>query len=125
MLLGEYFNIDQIIKEDSNNLVYIVSLNPNHKVYKGHFPEMPVCPGVCNIQMIKECIEKETGKNLLMKNISQCKFLSLITPNDITTLRINIQLILTEENSIKTKTRITNIEQSISYIDFKGEFIEK
>lgn len=122
MLLGEYFAI-QDRKEEENNVIFSVVLNPAHKVYKGHFPDMPVSPGVCNIQMIKECLQQEVGKKLLLKNISQCKFLSVIIPSKNSHLLISMKITETEEKSYKIRATITSPESTMSFVDFKGEFV--
>ncbi len=121
MLLGDFFTI-QDKKEEENSVFFSVSLNPNHKVYKGHFPQMPVSPGVCNIQMIKECLQEQVGKKLLLKSILQVKFLSLIVPSMNENLRINMQITETGEKSYKVKATITNPENTTSFVDFRGEF---
>ena len=121
MLLGEYFII-QDRQEEENSVIFSVALNPGHNVYKGHFPDMPVSPGVCSIQLIKECLQQKVGKKLLLKNISQCKFLSVIVPSENGNLRVNMQITETGEKSYKIKATITNPENTISFVDFKGEF---
>lgn len=60
--------------------VYTVELLPSCPVYRGHFPGEPVSPGVCSIQMIKELTEKATGRRLLLSNLKQVRFRTLITP---------------------------------------------
>ncbi len=57
-------------------------LNPQHPVYAGHFPQQPVVPGVCMLQIIKECLEKIYQTSLQYKQIASCKFLSAINPNE-------------------------------------------
>ena len=121
MLLGEYFTI-QNKKEEENKVIFSIALNRDHKVYKGHFPQMPVSPGVCNIQMIKECLQEQVGKKLLLKSILQVKFLSLIVPSMNANLCVNMQITETEEKSYKVKATITNPENTISFVEFRGEF---
>jgi len=36
-----------------------IFINKEHEIFKGHFPNNPVMPGVCMIQIIKELTEKE------------------------------------------------------------------
>lgn len=122
MIINEYFTIENTNREE-NNVVFSLLLNPDYKVYKGHFPDMPVCPGVCNIQMIKECLECETGKKLLLDTISQCKFSSVVTPLENKYLQLNMQIVETEEKTYKVKANVTNRDNTITFIDFKGEFI--
>ena len=79
MLIENYYKINNIIAGTEKTL-FIISLKPDCNVYKGHFPENPISPGVCNIQMIKECAESIAGKHLFMNNLQHCRLTTLITP---------------------------------------------
>ena len=81
---------------------------------------MPVAPGVCNIQMIKECVERIVGKPLLLESVTQCKFITMITPNQHQELQVSIELTENDENHIKASARISKDETI--FMTFKGEF---
>lgn len=51
-----------------------------HDIFKGHFPNQPVVPGVCSLQIIKELLEEQLGDSLQLSSASQVKFLQLLTP---------------------------------------------
>ena len=53
----------------------------DHEIFSGHFPGQPVVPGVCTMQMVKELLEEQTGKKLLLQSTGQVKFLQLILPD--------------------------------------------
>jgi len=55
--------------------------NAAHEIFSGHFPGQPVVPGVCTMQMIKELMEEQTGKQLLLQSTGQVKFLQLVLPD--------------------------------------------
>ena len=57
-------------REEEGATVFEVALRPDCKVYEGHFPEMPVAPGVCNLQMIRECAEQVAGHPLMLNYIA-------------------------------------------------------
>lgn len=59
---------------------YNVSFNESHFVYKAHFPNNPITPGACIIQMSKELMEHKTEKKLRIAKIINVKFLSVIQP---------------------------------------------
>jgi 3-hydroxyacyl-[acyl-carrier-protein] dehydratase len=59
---------------------YIVELNPEHLIYQAHFPEIPITPGVCIIQIVKELSEEIWRCNLFLKRIDNIKFLKVINP---------------------------------------------
>ena len=91
MLVEDFYTvIDRQV--DGEATVFTVALNPSCKVYEGHFPGEPVAPGVCNIQMLKECAELVAGKPLTLRAISQCRMTKLITPKECPTLQVQVQL---------------------------------
>ncbi|MGN1248330.1 MAG: hypothetical protein ACI4UO_07050 [Paludibacteraceae bacterium] len=63
-------NYYHILSSDitSEEGMFRVALNADCEVYQGHFPGEPVCPGVCNIQMIKECAEIVLQGGVVSKN---------------------------------------------------------
>ncbi|MBS1934927.1 MAG: hydroxymyristoyl-ACP dehydratase, partial [Bacteroidetes bacterium] len=56
MLQGNFFTITSIAHENIS-VKAVLELNPAHDIFKGHFPETPVVPGVCMLQMLKEVME--------------------------------------------------------------------
>lgn len=78
--------------EEGGETVFHVALRPDCKVYEGHFPGSPVAPGVCNIQMIRECAELVSGKPLLIQKIGQCRMTKLITPGEFPELDVHVAL---------------------------------
>ena len=57
-----------------------IFINKEHEIFKGHFPNNPVMPGVCMIQIIKELTEKALGQSLFMEKSNNIKFMALINP---------------------------------------------
>ena len=116
-LLNDYFRIDGRTAENDQT-VFRVTLLPGYGVYAGHFPGNPVSPGVCNIQMIKECAELLIGKPLFLGYIDQCKFSAVITPQATPHLQVRMQLTQTD---LLYKVRATVCDGTTSCIEFKGE----
>ena len=81
-LLPNFYKVTHSEHINETDWVVQVMLNPQHAIYNGHFPQQPVVPGVCMLQMIKECIEKIQQAPLQYKQIASCKFLSVINPNE-------------------------------------------
>jgi 3-hydroxyacyl-[acyl-carrier-protein] dehydratase len=119
MLNNYYYKISNQWTTD-NVTLFDVMLLPECNVYEGHFPGMPVAPGVCNIQMIKECVERIAGKTLLLESMLQCKFLTMITPEQHPELQIRIESTEIEDNRIKVSATIGR--DNTDYVIFKGEF---
>ncbi len=121
MLIKDYYTIESTAKDNEKHL-FTVRLNPACIVYEGHFPEKPVSPGVCNIQMIKECSELIIGHQTLLKSIKQCRLTTLITPTDYPMLTIAISI------TPKDDTYLINAsigKGSETYLDLKAELIDE
>ena len=119
MLLDYYYSIKNQ-QTTGQGALFNVILLPECSVYEGHFPEAPVAPGVCNIQMIKECVERMTGKQWQLEYIAQCKFTTLITPIQHRDLLVRIETAETEDKRLKVTTTISQGETE--YMIFKGEY---
>jgi 3-hydroxyacyl-[acyl-carrier-protein] dehydratase len=90
---------DQAIEESPFS--FTVDLNPEHPVYKGHFPAQPVTPGVLLSKMIRELTEKALDKKLRLVAAHHIKFLRPVDPNHTPRLNIIIQPSEGADDSIK------------------------
>ena len=79
MSLNKFYTINDMLMNDSGLSCRIV-FNPEHDIFKGHFPAQPVVPGVCMVEIVKELLQQNTGKHLLLKQAGNVKFLRLIIP---------------------------------------------
>ena len=119
MLIENYYKINDVIA--GTGKIFIVSLNSDCNVYKGHFPEKPISPGVCNIQMIKECAELIVGKPLFMNNLQHCRLTTLITPLVYPQVEVTI---LMEKKADVYKLKATIGKGEEIYLELKAELIE-
>ncbi len=71
---------------------YHVAILPECNVYDGHFPGDPVCPGVCNIETIKECAILLSGEQLRYSTIKQCRLTALATPTVCPEVDVQVSL---------------------------------
>lgn len=72
-----------------------------HEIFKGHFPSVPVLPGVCMVQCVKEIIELSINKNTRLDKADMIKFLTMLNP--VESNIIAAEIILKET----TDTRVT------------------
>jgi len=99
-MLVEDLYIVENTRLDSNIIRSTLVINASHEIFKGHFPDIPVLPGVCMVQFIKEIIETTFNIESSIDTAGMIKFLSMLNPVESN--------ILTAEISIKDKTD-TNI----------------
>jgi len=100
MLLPHLYKVLSSSKIEEGKYEFIVEINPEDSLFKGHFPGRPILPGVCTILIVKECICSVLGKDLHFMNIAQCKFIGMVDPNIDNKLVITISI--KTENSDET-----------------------
>ena len=57
-----------------------VKLNTEHFIYQAHFPNNPITPGVCLIQMAVELFNSLKEANFSIKALKNVKFTAPISP---------------------------------------------
>jgi 3-hydroxyacyl-[acyl-carrier-protein] dehydratase len=97
----------------------IVQLNPDHPIYKGHFEQVPIAPGVCLVQIVKEILMDKFQKELILSSGDNIKFLMMINPKETPELLITFNAKISE-NSIDSSAVYSY--NSASYAKFKGKF---
>jgi len=106
MLIKDFYKITKFTT-DETGIIASIKLNTKHEVYKGHFPSQAVVPGVIQLQIVKELLEKQLDKELFMGNIAQVKYLIPITPAEVTFLNISILIKSGDKNTFKTNVSIS------------------
>lgn len=107
MLLDNFYTLLTSKSPDSVIWTIQVELNPEHTIYQGHFPEHPVVPGVCLLQLIKECAEGIRRQQLQYTQVSSCKFLSVVNPVDTPYLSVTLTLKDMEEGKLQLQAEGT------------------
>ena len=120
MLIKDYYTIENVSKQEDGSMLFQISLRADSAVYQGHFPGEPVSPGICNIQMIKECAEQTVGKPLFLNNLQQCRLTTLVTPLAHPKVEVTIQM---EEKDEFYKLKATLGKGEEVYLDLKAELV--
>lgn len=100
-LLKDFYQVLSIDSSSPSACVIKLELNAKHPVYSGHFPGNPVLPGVCTLQIIKECTEAFWEGSFQYTQIGSCKFLSAINPVTHRRLTLTLSLNRQEENNFR------------------------
>lgn len=79
MLSGNFLQVSQVNHQEGS-ITGEIHFNEEHDIFKGHFPSIPVVPGVCMMQAIKEITASQTGYDLRISKASQLKFINPINP---------------------------------------------
>jgi 3-hydroxyacyl-[acyl-carrier-protein] dehydratase len=103
MLLHDFYKIISLEKTAESKYSAMILINEQHEVFKGHFPGNPIMPGVCMMQIIKELTEQITESSLFMQSLTNVKFMALINPFQTPELRLELDVVTTDDNLIKVK----------------------
>ena len=105
------YKLDDLTVNDTSATANI-TINKDHIVFNGHFPDNPVMPGVCMMQIIKEITEKIVDKKLFMQSASNIKFMAIINP--FITPELELQLEITEADQGYKVKNVSKFEDTVA-----------
>ena len=108
------------MERNSSKFSAIIELNPAHEIFHGHFPENPILPGVCMVQILKEILINYSNSNLILRKAGSIKYLSFIDPQVNNIINFNIEINKTEIGDISCNAMLNS--GSVIFCRFKGEF---
>ncbi len=119
-LLNDFYTIKSTQLLEDNKIIAEIVLNSEHPIFKGHFEQMPVVPGVCQTQIIKEILQLHFKKELMLHKGDNIKFLAMIIPTQIKNIFVEININSQLENyQVDAKL----FSESTIFTKFKGTFI--
>ncbi len=118
-LLNDFYTIESLNKKDDSTILASIKLNANHVIFKGHFEQMPVMPGVCQTQLIKELLQQEIGKNVTMTIGNNIKFTGMIVPTQHPVFQVELKCSIIEKQYVVDAQLFF---ENIIFTKFKGTF---
>ncbi len=119
-LLNDFYTIENQTLLSDGKISATILFNANHPIFKGHFEQMPVVPGVCQTQLIKEILQEEINKNLVLSKGLNIKFMAMIVPQEHPKVFVEINYKI--ENDLYSVDAKLFFD-TIIFTKFKGEFI--
>ena len=108
LLVNFYSELSSTFSEQNqNSFSSEIELNPEHEIFKGHFEQMPVAPGVCLVQIVKEIVMDKFQINLQLSEGKNIKYLALIVPTQNKNFVIDFTVYPTE-NGLNISANYTN-----------------
>jgi 3-hydroxyacyl-[acyl-carrier-protein] dehydratase len=117
MLLDNFYFLRSYEPAD-HSLKAVLEFDGAHSIFKGHFPAVPVVPGVCMMQIVKELFEMHSGKTVRLTKVPLMKFLSVINPLQNPTVQIHLQYSKIDDNNFQITASLLN--ENVVYFKFKG-----
>lgn len=90
------------IEEKSFNL----ELVPDCVIYQAHFPEQPITPGVCIIQIASELLNELLQTEYKLTTVSNAKFLAVINPLDAAFVTYTFNKLVFDEDTKTVKASV-------------------
>ncbi len=118
MLLNKFFYILDS-EQTENDLKVQISFNAEHDIFKGHFPGLPVVPGVCQVQILKETVSSLLNRDFFVSTASSIKFLAVIEPLKTRELTLNIKVVNQDADKLFVSADYQNGTEI--FFRFKGE----
>ena len=119
-LKNDFYTIKETKKISDTQFNSSIELNVNHQIYKGHFPQMPVVPGVCQVQIIKELLEDCLDKKMTMLSGDNIKFTGMILPTQNAIVNVELTHTLKENDVIGVEAKL--FFETTIFTKFKGTF---
>lgn len=118
-LLNSFYTIKSIDTKDSS-VSYEIQLDASHYIYSAHFPDCPITPGVCIIQIGKELLEDYLRKTFIIQAVKNAKFLNVISPLETPIVTYTFDKISSNDvyKTCKVLIQVSSGETSLAKLSF-------
>lgn len=99
-------NLYRILTKDETGPSYHLELIPDSVIYRAHFPEQPITPGVCIIQIASELLADLYQSPFELASISNAKYLAVINPQKTTTITYTFKQVIVDEEKASVKASV-------------------
>lgn len=121
MLLNDFFKY-QIVEKSDDKIIANIEFNQNHDIYKGHFPGLPITPGICQVQMVQEILSDSMAQRYRLKSARDIKFLNFINPSESGLLRLELSLSSKTDDCMCTVSALL-CSGEINYLKMRSVFV--
>lgn len=123
MLKDQLFTIEETKLTEEKNIQFLLNLNAEHKIFRGHFPNQPVVPGVVSMQIIKESAENFLGKKLQLQKAANVKFPAVLIPENNKQLQALLKIKKPAADIYKIQAQLYSEEEI--FMKIQAQYIEK
>lgn len=95
----------KIVSADAEAKSFDIELIADSIIYRAHFPEMPITPGVCIIQIAAELYGELIGSPVEIIGVSNAKYLAVISPTETRAVTYTFKKITEDPENGTTKVQ--------------------
>ena len=119
MLLNKLFTI--LSQEAApGNLKCTIALNQGHEIFSGHFPGLPVLPGVCMVQMVKEILQCVQPGRHDLASADNIKFLAVLNPAEHDQIHVMLNYVVNPSGFINVQASL--FAGTVTFLKMKATF---
>jgi 3-hydroxyacyl-[acyl-carrier-protein] dehydratase len=100
--------LTQSITETDDGFEAVVRCNPEHPVYRAHFPGNPITPGACLLQTAGALMQQKMGRPLFLKSSKNIKYLSILIPAEGKEVKFCFSHVVESETECKAQVVIAD-----------------
>lgn len=97
----------KIISSNTEDKSFDLELVPDCLIYRAHFPEQPITPGVCIIQIASELLDELLQCDNDLIAVSNAKFLAVINPLETNSVTYNFKKVIVDEDAKTVKVSVS------------------
>lgn len=101
MLKDQMFYI--VGQQEGQEKIFHIRMNPDHFIYRAHFPGNPITPGVCIVQIVTELLETLLEERLSLCEVKNLKFVDILSPLQDPEVEVRFDLVQPLEQGYKVK----------------------
>lgn len=120
MLLPNLYTCQSKQLDEAGKLHFSIHINKDHSVFEGHFPGIPILPGVCQTQIVKELLEEHIGKSLQLKSARAIKFFAMINPLNACDINVSIGFKTNEDGGLSVDA--TLFDEQSKYLKLTADY---
>ena len=86
-----WYVINKVNESDPEEISLDIQVPPDSGWFSGHFPGEPILPGIAQLGMVFDAINRAGGRNLRITGVRRVRFKQIIRPDDPLRLTIKPQ----------------------------------
>ena len=119
MFKDDLYQVSEFNELSENDFEVVVKLNREHDIFNGHFPQQPILPGVCLLNMVTELLSERIGSSLSLVKAKDIKYLKMVDPNSDLDLKLVFKY-QTTDNGIELQAQSILLSDESVNMKMKG-----
>lgn len=83
--------------------------------FQGHFPQQPVLPGMCLLEVVRILAERLRGESLRMQELVVAKFFSIVQPDQTIQVDCRVDGDTVQAHVTTGEQRIAQVKMKVTY----------